>query len=103
MRFRDHRLMIGVVAVHEVAVDVVEVGDDHEVEVALVDAGVGTEHVAADLGDRRGSSREPVSHRGDRSAGVASGVQRIMHDVAEHRATAERRRRRRRRRRSRCR
>ena len=34
----DHRLVVGMVAVHEVVVDIVEVGDDHEVEVALVDA-----------------------------------------------------------------
>ena len=34
---RDHRLMIGMVAVHEVVVHVVEVGDDHEVVVAVVD------------------------------------------------------------------
>ena len=72
----DHRLVVGVVAVHEVAVDVVEVGDDHEVEVALVHSGVAADLVAADLGDARRAGRPAPRCTADRSAAVASGFQR---------------------------
>ena len=64
------------VAVHEVAVDVVEVGDDHEVEVALVHVRVGADHVVADLGDRGRQLGEARSAPRALLGAVASGIQR---------------------------
>src|ERR1700751_2279441 len=79
----DHSLVVGVVAVHQVAVDVVEVGDDHEGVVALVHVRVGTNRVATDFGDAGGQRRE-TRFDGGALLGAGLGLPPQHHDVPEH-------------------
>src|ERR1043165_2436932 len=82
----DHRPAGGMVAVDEVAVEIIEVGDDHEVVVALVDVRVGADRVRADLRDETGQSGEARLDR-DALFGRRLGVPAQQHDVAEHRCS----------------
>ena len=76
-------LVVGVVAVHEVAVDVVEVGDEHKVVVALVHVRVETNRVAPDLGDT-GGQRPETRLDGGALLGRGLGLPPQHHHVTEH-------------------
>ena len=98
MRSRITADVIGMVAVHEVTVDVVEVGDDHEIEVAFAHPGVGAEHVIADLGNECREPQQTRLHRAPLLRGRVGDP--AQHDnMTEHggspRAAPRRRRRRR--------
>ena len=62
-QLRDQLLVHRIVVVHEVTRFVVEVGNDGEVEVALVEVGIGAEHVAADRVDLFRQPPQCVEHR----------------------------------------
>jgi putative flippase GtrA len=83
----DERPVQRVVPVGEVVVGVGEVGDDDEVEVAVVDADVVAEVVVADLRDRR---RQPAQALGD--GGDVGGCRAVLpaehHGVADHRSSS---------------
>jgi putative flippase GtrA len=88
--FGEERLVQRVVAVGEVVVGVGEVGHDHEVEVAAVDADVVAEAIVADLGDRRRQAAQSLGDGGE-VGGCGVGRPAEHHGVADHRSSSPRR------------